>query len=149
MNSKDFRKKDGDFILQLTSICIQRLQKWWNDLSLKQFYYTRDHRLNIIHPRVQILIYLVITFSTSTSSFHLTFLGWRFLEVFRTKHVKKGMELLNATSKKRFHNFIHTPFQFSNSNGQAERQLETAPNSNERLEYRPNVTEISQDAFFD
>lgn len=98
---------------------------------------------------MQILIYLVITFSTSTSSFHLTFLGWRFLEVFRTKHVKKGMELLNATSKKRFHNFIHTPFQFSNSNGQAERQLETAPNSNERLEYRPNVTEISQDAFFD
>ena len=24
MNSKDFRKKDGDFILQLTSICTYR-----------------------------------------------------------------------------------------------------------------------------
>lgn len=90
---KDFRRKGDDFILSCTineHLYIQRLQKWFrNDLSLKQFYYTRDHKLNIIHPRVQILIYLVITFSTSTSSFHLTFLGWRFLEYFERNTWKK------------------------------------------------------------
>lgn len=105
MNSKDFRKKDGDFILQLTSICIQRLQKWWNDLSLKQFYYTRDHRLNIIHPRVQILIYLVITFSTSTSSFHLTFLWMEILGSISNETREKRNGIIKRNEQKKIPQF--------------------------------------------
>lgn len=85
---------------------IQRLQKWFrNDLSLKQFYYTRDHRLNIIHPRVQILIYLVITFSTSTSSFHLTFLWMEILGSISNETREKRNGIIKRNEQKKISQF--------------------------------------------
>lgn len=85
---------------------IQRLQKWFrNDLSLKQFYYTRDHRLNIIHPCVQILIYLVITFSTSTSSFHLTFLWMEILGSISNETREKRNGIIKRNEQKKISQF--------------------------------------------